>query len=245
MKDFTYSIYNPGGNITALVVSELEASLDIAESILAKHSAVEQVGFILGPRLPGTTFHLQMTGGEFCVNAARSAAFAFMKDTGLNSITFTVSGYSHSIEAYLVGTSVTISIPSNIVTRYIHADEFDIIDFQGIRFLVTTHASLLPVKEKLIGQYAEDFLAVGFLFIEDARAGCVIHPWVWVRIHNTLIAETACGSGSIATALFFQEHGVKKEEYAIIQPSGSIYHVILDTIGNTMILSGPVTLYLD
>lgn len=100
LNDLTYSLFDPTGNITALVDSEVavEEQPAVADLIMRKHPEVEQVGFVTFPgggghgaggggahmsggghgaadgeaqRIDG---ELRMAGGEFCGNASMCAA---------------------------------------------------------------------------------------------------------------------------------------------------------------------------
>ena len=71
-----YSIFDPTGNITALVESPVDESEQpaVAASIMARHTAVEQVGFVRLSDKKTAPAALRMAGGEFCANASMSAA---------------------------------------------------------------------------------------------------------------------------------------------------------------------------
>jgi len=74
----------PGGNRTVLVVgSGTKASRRgaFARALQVQAPSVEQVGFLESPHNSACIARLEMAGGEFCINAARSAA-AFLA-TGL------------------------------------------------------------------------------------------------------------------------------------------------------------------
>ena len=66
-----YKVYNPAGNITALVIGDkynFEERKNINNKIMDSDSKIEQVGF-----LSKTEKRLSMAGGEFCGNATRCA----------------------------------------------------------------------------------------------------------------------------------------------------------------------------
>lgn len=68
-----YKIFNPGGNITALINGcdyDTNQKKLINRMIMEKYSQVEQVGF-----LSNKTNCLEMSGGEFCANATRCAVY--------------------------------------------------------------------------------------------------------------------------------------------------------------------------
>lgn len=74
--DIRYQIFDPSGNITALVQGDgytPEERITINDAIMAKHAEVEQVGF-LSDGTPAMT----MAGGEFCGNATRSSILAYL-----------------------------------------------------------------------------------------------------------------------------------------------------------------------
>ena len=85
LETLRYSIWDPTGNITALVESdvELDRQPSVAAALMRRHPEVEQVGFLrLSPNgeLSGT--ELRMAGGEFCGNATMCAAALFQLRTG-------------------------------------------------------------------------------------------------------------------------------------------------------------------
>ena len=64
-----YRIFDPTGNVTALVEDAVEPALqpEAAAEIMRVHPEVEQVGFV---SLNGALPSLRMAGGEFCGNAS-------------------------------------------------------------------------------------------------------------------------------------------------------------------------------
>ena len=77
--DIQYSVFDPTGNITALVESDVETGLQpsVAAEIMERRPEVEQVGFVrLQPG--GEGLSLRMAGGEFCGNATMSAAALYL-----------------------------------------------------------------------------------------------------------------------------------------------------------------------
>ena len=94
--DLTYSIFDPTGNITALVETPVAVELqpEAAAGIMRRHREVEQVGFFrileedtagAGPYAEGhrpVQAELRMAGGEFCGNASMSAAALYVLRQG-------------------------------------------------------------------------------------------------------------------------------------------------------------------
>ena len=83
--DIKYCIFDPTGNITALVETEVGPADQpaVAARIMRAHSDVEQVGFVRilsAPESKGdVNVYLRMAGGEFCGNATMSAAALYAK----------------------------------------------------------------------------------------------------------------------------------------------------------------------
>ena len=78
-KSIQYSIFDPTGNITALVETDVETGLQpsVAARIMEQRPAVEQVGFVRS-QPGGEEPSLRMAGGEFCGNAAMSAVALYL-----------------------------------------------------------------------------------------------------------------------------------------------------------------------
>lgn len=76
-REIKYCIFDPTGNITALVESGVEEARqpEVASLIMDRHPEVEQVGFVCFSEQNGDAdVSLRMAGGEFCGNATMSAA---------------------------------------------------------------------------------------------------------------------------------------------------------------------------
>ena len=84
-REIEYCIFDPTGNITALVETEIDASEqpEVAAEIMREHHDVEQVGFVrmlpAGEDPDGAAVCLRMAGGEFCGNATMSSAALYAK----------------------------------------------------------------------------------------------------------------------------------------------------------------------
>lgn len=112
-----YSIFDPTGNITALVESDTPEAKQpaLALEIMKRHPEVEQVGFVrmASPHDVDTlgvepTVALHMAGGEFCGNASMSAVALYLmqrdgKDAGL--LSHHKSGQSDSWETVWLSVS--------------------------------------------------------------------------------------------------------------------------------------------
>ncbi len=90
LRETEYCIFDPTGNITALVESlvTVDAQPMVAAEIMAAEPAVEQVGFVTYADEAvasgeGVPVSLRMAGGEFCGNATLCAAALYMLRKGL------------------------------------------------------------------------------------------------------------------------------------------------------------------
>ena len=122
-EDLKYCIFDPTGNITALV----ETAVDIADQppaashIMELEPDVEQVGFISYAEDPAAgvaPVSLRMAGGEFCGNATMCAAALFAIRSGLQggAVPVKVWGISAPFEVLLerqaaLNYSAAVSIP--------------------------------------------------------------------------------------------------------------------------------------
>jgi diaminopimelate epimerase len=119
--NITIVIANPAGNITAFVENAENTNHEerayIANKILnEKKLQVEQLGFVIKPKTKDALWHLEMAGGEFCGNAARSfALYAASASSGCGcgcgcgKIEIEISGYQKPL---LVCYSIKDKYPS-------------------------------------------------------------------------------------------------------------------------------------
>ena len=252
-----YVICKPGGNDTALVYGSdytQEQKKRINDAIMAKHSNVEQVGFVDLNKEP----ELQMAGGEFCGNATRSAANLYLHgDTG--SLQVIVNG-SDIINAGVDDKkNAWCEIPLYYGNDQITPKEegIYIVKMNGMISVVIQEdaaAKYLEDKSKLkevgmdiIKKYELDFSeAVGVMLCESVEGTMKINPVVWVKAIDTLFYETACGSGTTAVAMvkaFLEE---SNQSLDVIQPSGMTITAnitVEDRIIKKAVISGHV--YMD
>ena len=240
-----YTVYSPGGNITALVNMEAGVNLSaLARQIMAGNRAVEQVGFLGAPKLPGMDFHLEMMGGEFCGNAARCAALHVSGQKNKTELSFTVSGFDLPVSARVVGREVALLLPGQFLRQVTEVRDGWLVDFEGIRFLVMDKSLPSAGAKRLIKSYLGDFPAFGIVASTGQGNSLRIDPLVWVESTQTLTPETACASGSLAAAVVQRLKNPQADSYLVIQPSGSTYQVgLIGQAGITdkLALSGEVS----
>ena len=248
---YTYNIYRPTGNDTALVlgiVNNPQLRQRINDKIMRQNPNVEQVGFIK------TTppYQLMMAGGEFCGNATRSATFLILKGKS-GQIKLKVSGTKQILIAGVdkKGNAWTqIPIPQDIKI-FNPMPTISIVNLEGITQVVTPlPPNLSNIKEigfKLLKQLnlLTTTPAAGATFYQSTPSGIKILPVVWVRDIQTLFCETACGSATAAIGIIKSLNTDKSVvNLPVIQPTGQIINVnvslsIKRTIKNVTI-SGPI-----
>ena len=134
-----FKILNPGGNKTALVhgidYSSKQKSI-INNSIMEKFPDVEQVGFISDKET-----RLEMSGGEFCLNASRCAIYEYSKNG--NVVKLKVSGMDKTIIGKTIGKNevelmIDISKDRNKLMK--RQDKYWSINIDGILIVVVNDA---------------------------------------------------------------------------------------------------------
>ena len=239
-----YSIFDPTGNITALVESPVDKSEQraVAASIMARHAAVEQVGFVRLPDEKSAPAALRMAGGEFCANASMSAAALWALRLGLceGELSLAVSGAEDAVAVRLKQEdescfSAAVRMPE---AREITAIPFVFEGLSGtiplVRMEGIDHAVLTPdcpffalrdrpsAAEKAVRELCASLGAVclGLMFLEGERAQRRLTPLVYVPGSRTLFWESSCASGSAAAGMLLARQSGERTELELIEPGG-------------------------
>ena len=231
-----YSIFDPTGNITALVETEVDIPQQpsVAASIMKCHPEVEQVGFVefYKETVPATEAKLggklRMAGGEFCGNAAMSAAALYLIRNKISEMTVSlnVSGASAPVPASLSETaegtfSAGVLMPpaSGIKNGSFSfggmTGTLPVVMMEGISHIIIEKDSVffsllddrsaaeLAVRE-WCAQLGTDGL--GLMFLDHKfDAGPLeydLTPLVYVPGSSTVFWENSCASGSAAAGIF-------------------------------------------
>ncbi|MEX2028850.1 MAG: hypothetical protein WD988_05120 [Candidatus Curtissbacteria bacterium] len=183
-----------GGNPTLLVWNCPEKKkVDVCNRYLGK---VEQVGFI--SKSQDNKPVLEMMGNELCINATIALASLLGKSDALRT-----SSLDKPIGFLNKNGITSLELP------LIYRVTGDIVLFPGIGFKYSKKTSV-PTKSylrKLCGRYNRPAFGVA------TYKKSVLTPYVYVKNTRSLFKETACGSGSIAAAIFTGDRN-------IVQPSG-------------------------
>ena len=239
-----YSIFDPTGNITALVESPVDESEQraVAASIMARHAAVEQVGFVRLPDEKSAPAALRMAGGEFCANASMSAASLWALRLGLceGELFLAVSGAEDAVAVRLKQEeescfSAAVRMPE---AREITAIPFVFEGLSGtiplVRMEGIDHAVLTPdcpffalrdrpsAAEKAVRELCASLGAVclGLMFLEGESAQRRLTPLVYVPGSRTLFWESSCASGSAAAGMLLARQSGERTELELEEPGG-------------------------
>jgi diaminopimelate epimerase len=236
-------IADPAGNITVFVLDQVENPEDrvaLSRAILADPLLkAEQAGFVFPPETGGGLWRLQMMGGEFCGNAARSFGLFAAREQGLEgkvSIPVSVSGMAAPVTVNLDAESgwaeAEIPRPLALESLEYSGAVLPVVVFDGITHLIApdftpSESAFIKIMESLEKKHAslpscaQIPAAVGVLFYDTGSR--FMTPAVYVRATDTLVFESSCGSGSAALGVW-ENQGLSDGEgcLSIAQPGGVI-----------------------
>jgi histidine racemase len=192
-----------GGNNTILIWGcPVGEQNKIAKFYLSK---VEQVGFIDETCKSAC---LSMMGDELCINGTLAIASQLSNNKKLFA-----SGITKNIN-YINKDKLT-----SIVIELPYFRDNNRIIFQSIGYIISTKDQ--SIKTSLLIQLANKYRlpAYGQIVIK----GDLIQPYVYVKKTNSLVAETACGSGSIAYSIFSDLTKIKQPtgQYIVVEKNSS------------------------
>ena len=217
MKGRIFVITAAGGNGTAIrVLDHTLSRTDYASQgkqlgLDMEHFDAEQAGFLI-PK----SNHFEMAGGEFCGNAARSAAILLSEIQRKPRVSFTMSGYTGTVSATVKKTGdktyfVECVFPDLSAVRHdivlSNGQRTTVVDLGGIVHVVieAPFPSRPNVYQNLHRTITRELnlekrSAVGVVWIEHIKNSVKMHPVVWVKDVDTFFYEQSCGSGTIAVS---------------------------------------------
>ena len=232
MSNNLFIITAAGGNATAIQV--LDTALDSGQyaklgkklMVDTAKDGVEQCGFLI----PADN-HFEMSGGEFCGNAARAAAILLYGINAQTEFEFSMSGFPHKVQATIHDEGgkkyqVECSFPGmQVDTMSVQADgqEATLVDLGGIVHVVIEADFPAEDYQAKHRQITRDLQltergAVGVCWISRSSDQITMHPVVWVRDIDSFFYEGSCGSGTIAV-------GKTTGATSVIQPSDKSINV--------------------
>lgn len=231
---------NPSGNITAIVVGADESERAAITDHILSSGLAEQVGYEADciNDADACLGRLQMMGGEFCGNASR--AYAYLKlletaDAGVHDVQIEISGVDSAVNVHVdldAGSAYTdMPLPYEITDYTYSGAIYPLVRMAGIdHLLVCDREPDADFAKGAIGSLRKAYNpeACGIQFLTDDFN---MTPYVYVRDSNSIVAESSCGSGSVAAA-YYMALTDKREEYTLVQPGGTItVRVIRDPSG--------------
>lgn len=262
-----YSIWDPTGNITALVENDIEKTEQpsVAAALMERHPQVEQVGFVRFNK-DDLQVCLQMAGGEFCGNAAMSAAALYLLRTDHSSeapqnVRIGVSGALTPLEAILVEIdaktySASLQTPWSASVDHIQfsfqerGGTLPVVDLGGIIQIIIQPDSVFwdmlnrrSEAERAIAQWCSELSApgLGFMFLDQRDDLFEMTPLVYVPGAGTVFWENSCASGSTAVCMYFASETGTDVKLVLRQPGG-LMRVRCDGPGEDIILQGSTRL---
>ena len=229
----SYSVFDPTGNITVLVESGVPVSAQprVASRLMALEPRAEQVGF-LSADADGADLALRMAGGEFCGNAAMSAAVSAAEASGVASgeMRVRVSGAAEPVSAAVARqddglwrATVDMPQPVSVDRAFLSgAGAVPVVRFPGITHVILTEPMPRPLAEVRARQWCADLgaEALGLMFLRTATAG--LTPLVYVPAVDTLCWEGACASGTTAVGAFLASEQGGRVTATLHQSGGSL-----------------------
>ena len=225
---FTVVMADPAGNRTAIVRSGVPKAdrLKVAEAIMADPALrAEQVGFETRPLYGGSAGRLEMAGGEFCGNAARSFGYLLCKERETDHCKIEISGTREKLEVIcdLERETAAAQMPMPEMLEMVgdEADQlYPIVISRGITHMICTDKEFDEAfANRMIEKFGKNYSAFGVMFV----SGEELKPVVYVAASDSVCLESSCGSGSLAAAWFMtrdKEDGF--HSYSFAQPGGTI-----------------------
>lgn len=240
-----YYLINPTENITLLVETPVPRELQpfVASELLRREKRGEQVGFI--EQNSEFDICVRMAGGEFCGNAALSAAALWLKENDYTSnIEVCLSGISLSVKAqedskskfkfsaYLKNDSLVDEISFEYKKK---TYKLPIVHLNGISHIIAEKFYIDFAPEKVIKNICKDINAgaLGIMMFDSELKS--LTPLVFVREGNTLYWEKSCASGTAAIGAYLFHKTGNRISLDINEPGGML-NITADK--DSLILSG-------
>lgn len=225
---------DPAGNRTAIVRTPVPADqrARVAAKILqVRGLRAEQVGFETSPVM-GAAGRLEMMGGEFCGNAARSYGYLLWREkqeaqqvkqeNEAGNILIEISGSPNALCIFCdpAQDSSFAEMPMPTAIEY-SPEGFPLVIGEGITHMILedTEADQDLIR-RVVDTYGNSWDAFGIMFLKRER----LIPVVYVSAAGSLVYESSCGSGSLAAAWYLEQKTAQGglSSYCFQEPGGTI-----------------------
>lgn len=237
LKKIQYSLITIAGQITALVELidapiSTESRSAQAKLIMAKNPIIEQVGFINPIARPNPKF--MMMGNELSAIGTLAAGAWLINKTNQSKVIFFTSGLRQLVEIEQRDQLLYLTLPKSIIKLIDKRKR--VVKLRGIIFRLIcglrNSKKLKPLEEAWLEKQAQTSPATGIIFYDQQT----IQPVVFVKATQSLVWESACGSGSVALYALTGEKLFK-------QPSGATLQIIAQDDKLQVIINSKDILY--
>ena len=237
---------DPAGNITIFVLSPVEgreARAALSRTLLADPAlGAEQAGFVLPPSATNPRWRLEMMGGEFCGNAARSFGLFAARSAALagkHQIPIEISGMRGPLLTRIdtEASAAWVEMPPPIAEEIVEIKgrRFPLYVFEGISHVIAEDIECDEAIVHLLAQ-ERDCDALGVMFYDSRKR--FMRPVVWVRGTGTTVFESSCGSGTAAFGAWEMRNMQNgRGKIAVAQGGGVIEAELEKKDGHTLSLS--------
>ena len=246
-----YYRIDPTGNMTILVETPVPAASQplCASALLAAEPTAEQVGF-LSPGDADCDLAFRMAGGEFCGNAAMSAAALFCDQAGRGGeVRVRVSGAAAPVRVEIGvspegGYTGAVEMPPVIGVKTVtlaaegRSFRLPLVRCEGISHLIVEEFLENSFAERAVRRWCAELGADGLGLMLLDRAAERLTPLVYVPCGDTLYWEHSCASGTAAVGAFLAETAGKAVDVCFAEPGGSLG--VSAAPGGAVILRGRV-----
>lgn len=240
-----YTLLDPTGNMTILVTTPTPEDMqpDIALRLMELEPSAEQTGFVGGMEPDSVT--IRMAGGEFCGNAAMSAAALTAARFGLGSADITVrfksAGISVPVRVAASGSGMagTVGMPKPLSVRNVDFPggmTLPVVFFPGIAHAISETPIERIEAEALCPGFCRFLGTEAFGLMQYDRDRGTLTPLVYVESGGTLFWESSCASGTAALGYHLLGGGSALHA-AVSEPGGTL---TVDSDGSSLTLSGNV-----
>ena len=256
--EIEYRIFDPTGNITALVETEVDPmdQPSVAAGVMGLNPEVEQVGFVrfMDGDVP---VRLRMAGGEFCGNATMCSAALYMMVndmSGETEVKVRVSGTKEPLDVRLVRRDAVsfdgaVSMPPALgidelklrlpVVRMEGIDHVIIEPDSGFFGLKDDRALAETLLRGWCGVLGSECL--GMMFIDEGEDVRALTPLVYVPGADTMFWENSCASGSAAAGIYLAAKEGRPVDVSFDEPAGRL-RVTSDPVSGKTVLYGSAVL---
>ena len=249
MSEIRYSIFDPCGNVTALVETptDVQDRTSVAAEIMKRHSDVEQVGFVrFLPDDDACQIDLQMAGGEFCGNASMCAAGLYLLSDisadGPMLLKLRVSGASRTVCVRVRREDPDTFTASILMPPAVAMEDFEFVlgnmigNLPLVRMEGISHVIIEPdspffslkgspqTAEKAVRSWCGMLSAecLGLMFLERDEENSFLTPLVYVPACQTVFWERSCASGTAAVGMYLAEKAGGPLDLTLNEPGGSL-----------------------